>query len=172
MVHSLRSLAAAVALATGLGGLAPPAHATDAFNTMASDPRFSRWVELLQQAGIAPYARAGSPYTVFVPTNDALGRLPSSVMQSLLPTSSEAIPDSSRLIAVVRSHAIPGLHRPSEFTGQQASLRTVNGLPIRIGGTDPNRLDVAFEYASGHTSGPPIQADNALIYPMDFIAVR
>src|SRR5690242_8411025 len=81
----------------------------DGFAVMASDPRFSGWVALLQQSGLAPYARGVSPYTVFAPTNAAINQYPQ-IRDMLLPKASEAFPDTSELNALVRAHVVYGLH--------------------------------------------------------------
>src|SRR5689334_1175467 len=74
----------------------------DGFTVMVSDPQFSGWVSLLQQSGLAPYARGVTPYTVFAPTNAAINQYPQ-IREMLLPTSSQAFPDTSAIISLVRA---------------------------------------------------------------------
>jgi uncharacterized surface protein with fasciclin (FAS1) repeats len=83
---------------------------------MASDPRLTGWVSLLQQSGLAPYARGATPYTVFAPTNAAINQRPD-IRDMLLPSASEAFPDISALITLVRAHVAYGLHPLEEFQG-------------------------------------------------------
>ena len=77
----------------------------DGFTVMASDPRLTGWASLL----LAPYARGAKPYTVFAPTNAAKNQRPD-IREMLLPSASEAFPDTSALITLVRAHVAYGLH--------------------------------------------------------------
>jgi uncharacterized surface protein with fasciclin (FAS1) repeats len=148
----------------------------DGFAVMASDPRFTSWVNLLQQSGLAPYARGVSPYTVFAPTNAAINEYPQ-IREMLIPKGSEAFPDTSQLVTLVRSHVIYGLHPLEEFRGKKVSLQSVAGSPIEVDGTNPEAITVTWQSVQGQRGqgklqGQPILAANADIYPMDAIMFK
>ena len=145
----------------------------DAFTIMASDARFSTWVEMLTQGGIASYARGATPFTAFVPTNVVFDRLPQ-VRQDLLPQSANAFPDSARLIGFIRAHVLYGLHEPAAFQGRRQSLPSVAGSPIELDGTVPGGIAVSWRSVDGRTGRAtldqaPIRASNALIYPINAV---
>jgi uncharacterized surface protein with fasciclin (FAS1) repeats len=148
----------------------------DGFSVMASDPRFSTWVALLQQSGLAPYARGIEPYTVFAPTNRAFDKAPGG-RAGLLPTSSEAFPDTTFLIGFVRAHVVGGLHPLQEFRGKKVTLKSLTGTPIEVDATNPQNIAVTWssiegEKAHGEIQGDPILASNADIYPIDTVMLR
>jgi uncharacterized surface protein with fasciclin (FAS1) repeats len=148
----------------------------DGFTVMASDPRFTNWVNLLQQSGLAPYARGVSPYTVFAPTNAAISQRPD-IRDALLPRASESFPDTSALTALVRAHVVYGLHPFDEFKGKKITLQSVSGTPIEIDGTNPQAVTVTWQSVQGQRGqgtlqGQPILASNADIYPIDAIMFK
>lgn len=148
------------------------ARAADAFTTMQGDPRFSKWVELIVSAHLEGFAAKRGPYTIFVPVNEAFGRLTPAQLNVIQPRASPGGVDTSQLVFVVRSHVVPGFHLPREFTGKKVMLKSINGFPVKIDGTTPGQLNVTFEASGGHTVGPPIATDNALIYPTDIMSVH
>ena len=129
----------------------------DGFAVMASDPRFTSWVNLLQQSGLAPYARGVSPYTVFAPTNAAINEYPQ-IREMLAPKGSEAFPDTSQLVTLVRSHVIYGLHPLEEFQGKKVSLQSVSGTPIEVDGTNPREYSHVAERAGAERPGQPARS--------------
>ena len=151
--------------------LAQPAPGqADAFTVLASDRRFSTWVSMVQQAGIAPYARGATPFTVLVPTDRVFSDLPQ-VRQELLPQSSEDFPDASNLIRFIRSHVLYGLHAPESFQGRRQTFQSVAGSPLTVDGTGA-QITATWTSVGGRTGTAalgqaPLRASNALIYPVD-----
>ncbi|MBV8525620.1 MAG: fasciclin domain-containing protein [Acetobacteraceae bacterium] len=148
----------------------------DGFTVLASDRRFSTWVEILQMSGDAPYARGVVPYTMFAPTNAAINKRPD-IREMLLPTASQAFPDTTGLLNLVREHVVTGLHPLDEFKGKKVTLRSVAGTPIEVDATNPQAIAVtwqSFEGQKAHATleGPPILANNADIYPIDTIVLK
>ena len=148
----------------------------DGFAVMASDPQLSGWVSLLQQSGLAPYARGGTPYTVFAPTNAAINQRPD-IREMLLPSASQSFPDTSALIPLVRAHVVYGLHPLEEFQGKKVTVRSASGTPIEVDGSNPQAITVTWQSvegqkAQGTLKGQPILANNADIYPIDTIMYK
>jgi len=148
----------------------------DGFTVMASDARFSTWVSILQLSGLAPYARGATQYTVFAPTNEAFDQHPQ-IRAQLLPTASETFPDTSVLIPLVRAHVAYGAHPLDEFMGKKVSMKSVNGTPIEVDGTNPQAITVTWhsvngQNAQGLLTGQPILASNADIYPINTVVFK
>ena len=148
----------------------------DGFAVMASDPRFAIWVTLLQQSGLAPYARGGTPSPVFAPTNGAFQKRPD-ILQDLLPNSSQAFPDTSALIPLIRAHVVYRLHPFDEFKGKKLTLQSAVGTPIEVDGTNPQAITVTWQSVQGQNAqgtlqGEPILANNADIYPINEVMFR
>jgi uncharacterized surface protein with fasciclin (FAS1) repeats len=145
----------------------------DGFTVMASDARFSTWISILQLSGLAPYARGATPYTVFAPTNEAFDQHPQ-IRAQLLPTAGETFPDTSVLIPLVRAHVVYGAHPLDEFMGKKITIKSLNGTPIEIDGTNPQAITVTWhsvngQNAQGVLTGQPILASNADIYPVNTV---
>ena len=173
-----RTLIAAAPLGLGLATLSLlPARralaqvAPDGFTVMASDPRFRTWVSIVQASGLAPYARGATPYTVFAPTEAAFNRYPT-MRQEFLPSGANSFPDTSNLIRLVRTHVMYGLHPKSELEGHRVTVRSVAGTPITVDGSNPQAIAVTWTSpgrgeGTAHLTAAPIQASNAIIYPID-----
>lgn len=143
----------------------------DVFTVLASDARFSTFVGLLQQSGLAPAARGATPFTVFVPTNTAFNKYPTYI-QTLMPNGAGAFPDTTKLVEYIRRHAVVGLHPPSEFEGKTVTLSTVSGVSIVVDGTGSGAPVVTYhlpdnQTVSAHLIAEPIMCSNGLIYPID-----
>ena len=173
---ALVGLISSVALAQGAPQGMQNRSYEDGFTVMLSDPRFSGWVSLLQQSGLAPYARGGTQYTIFAPTNAAINQRPD-IREMLLPSSSEGFPDTSALTSLVRSHVVYGLHPLDEFKGKKVTLQSVAGTPIEVDGTNPQAITVTWQSVGGQkgegtVKGQPILANNADIYPIDTLTLK
>ncbi len=81
MTTSIRRLAAAAAIATGLAGSASAANIVE---IAAGDDRFSTLVAAVTAAGLAETLSGPGPFTVYAPVNDAFAALPEGTVESLL----------------------------------------------------------------------------------------
>ena len=81
MIHSLRTLIAAGALATGI-----QANAADnnIVSVAAGNEDFSTLVAAVQAAGLVDTLAGEGPFTVFAPTNEAFAKLPEGTVETLL----------------------------------------------------------------------------------------
>jgi uncharacterized surface protein with fasciclin (FAS1) repeats len=94
----LISLSAAALLAA----CAAPPHPAPASvaETIARDPQLSTLNTLIQKAGLTETLKAGGPYTVFAPTNDAFKSVPAKTMD-------EFGKDPAKLKSVLSYHVLP-----------------------------------------------------------------
>lgn|GEM_PF-3311668 len=177
-----------VALGTGLAGVLAvalgrtriAAAATDPLDdgltVLSDDGRFAQWVSLIHAGGMDREAAGRRPYTVFVPTDQAFARYPNGVRELLGQTgaaSQEPFPDISRLVVVVRTHTLAGLHPFAEFAGKKTTLKSLDGTPIEVDATTPGSTSIVWSYRGGSGQataklvGEALVASNAIIYPVD-----
>ena len=144
----------------------------DAWTVIEGDPRFSDAVELFKYAGLVDYVRTTS-FTAFMPTNAAFAKVPD-VLPALLKDRSRAFPETTLTVNFIRSHAVYDIHPLSEFSGKQATVRSIAGFPIEIDGMTPGDYTVSWTSIGGKVGTAqlqdhPIIASNALIYPVDSV---
>ena len=141
-----------------------------ALSLLASDPRFSDWVQVLEFAGLTQYAET-SRFTAFVPTNAAFAKYPN-ILNTLLKGRGRAFADSSVPIQFIRSHVVLDLHPLSEFAGRKATVTAVSGADITVDGTQTGTYRVTWQglngtAASAQIADTPLLASNAIIYAVD-----
>jgi len=174
---SQRTWTRTVSAVLGLGmvalvGIVPTtARAADALATMLANPNLTKWASWIQDTGMGPAASKNGPYTTFVPTNEAISILPQKDIKYISPETGGAYPDTSRLVFVLRSHVVAGLHPMSELAGKVTRLTSLNGKPITIDATNPASVTITTAGSMAHLVGAPIVSDNALIYPIDKLDV-
>ncbi|MDA8051151.1 MAG: fasciclin domain-containing protein [Rhodospirillales bacterium] len=142
----------------------------DAYAVFLNDPRFGIWFQLLQQSGLAPYAHGTLPVTLFVPTNTAFRGHPG-ILSQVLPAGSEAFPNTTLMIALVRAHVVRGLYPPAALSGKKTTLTTVSHQKIEVDGTVVPFVvtwqSIRGEPAHATVEQQALQTSNALIYPFD-----
>lgn len=115
--------------------------------------QFSTLTSALQRAGLAETLVDGGPYTVFAPSDEAFGKLPDGVMDSLL-----ASPET--LANVLSYHVLPGRMTAAEVASR-AWAPTVQGEALLIGSNHAISVDGA------RVLGADIEATNGLIHMID-----
>jgi uncharacterized surface protein with fasciclin (FAS1) repeats len=168
LVSTVAALPVSSALAQVAGGT------QDAWQSIASDPRFSKFVQLLEFGGLVQYFKT-DVFTGFVPTDTAFSKDPS-VFASLIPRKGRAFPDTAPVTNFMRSHALFDIHPLSEFSGKHATVTAISGSKIEITGMQPGVyvvkwLSVKSEYATANVVDKPIVSSNALLYPVDSVVL-
>ncbi|HYE59064.1 MAG TPA: fasciclin domain-containing protein, partial [Rhodothermales bacterium] len=115
---------------------------------VTTDPRFSRFVELLQMSGLAETLAGEGPFTVFAPTNEAFARANQNALRAI-------IADRSRLRSLLMYHVVRGRYdartlnnragSAPNFTEQTLAgpLATAAGQGgYTIGGVTPVAIDL------------------------------
>ena len=153
----------------------------DAYTVALSDPRLSTWARLIDAGGLQAYARAATPFTVFPASDAAFAGYPH-LIQDLLGYQSmtgshndaAAFPDTSKIVALVRSHVVAGKHMPAECAGKSMSVTTLAGTPLVVDGTQTPAQVTWTSVVLGHPLtaslvSRPIVCSNAVIYILDRI---
>ena len=114
-LHELALAAGAAALLAACATTTPePVSVAD---TIARDPQLSTLDTLVRQAGLADTLKAGGPYTVFAPTNEAFKAMPAKAMDELK--------NPARLKEVLNYHVLPA--RLTAAQVKPGSVRTAQG---------------------------------------------
>jgi uncharacterized surface protein with fasciclin (FAS1) repeats len=143
----------------------------DAFAVLGAYSEFGTFMGLVEQAGLAGEARSASNVTVFAPTNAAFYKYPT-YYQTLIPGGSKSFPDTSKLIEFCRNHVVSGLYTPDKVAGKKLSLTSLTGAGVDVDGTGSGLPTVTYHLIGDQTvtaqcSEQPIQASNAVIYPIN-----
>ena len=153
----------------------------DGLSVMADDGRFTQWLSLIHAGGMDRMAAGRRPYTVFAPTDQAFVPYQFGVRDLLGETGAtkdEPFPDISRLVSILRTHTLRGLHPWAEFEGKKTTITSLAGSPIVVDATTPGKTTVMWSYRGGNGTatanmlGAPLFASNAIIYPVDQLDIH
>jgi uncharacterized surface protein with fasciclin (FAS1) repeats len=129
---------------------------------IAYDPRLSAFATALNASGVLGRLSDSEHVTVFAPDNGAFGKLRQATLARLLSRK-----DRTRLAALVRAHIVKGAIQPNTLHDER--LKTLAGTNLTIA-----KSGAGYTVSDGHghraqVELPPIQAPNAVIYPIDGI---
>ena len=100
------------------------ATAADLMQVARQEPGHSRFVALVERAGLAGEMSSGGPYTVFMPSDAAFDRMPPETRQRLADVQRDA------LRPIVRQHVIRGTVLPSDDIPK--TLETAAGGELQV----------------------------------------
>jgi len=127
-------------------------------------------VAAIKAAGLVDTLEGDGPFTVFAPTNEAFGRLPSGTVDTLLKPENKA-----KLTQILTYHVVPGrmsaadLKKNAMAMGGKLTLKTVEGAPLWVGVKD-GKVWVWDE--AGHTAQVTIsnvRQSNGVIHVVDTV---
>ena len=133
--------------------LATPVRADDLLDTASRAGTFRNFIEAVRVAGLTRQLKADGPYTLFIPSDNAVDKLPDGEWQALLK-------DRERLARVLRYHIVSGKMKVAEVKpgpvrsdeGQLLKLTSDNGM-VTVNGARVTESDLA--------------ADNGIIHAID-----
>jgi len=91
--------------------------------TIARDPQLSTLNALVTRAGLADTLKAGGPYTVFAPTNEAFQGVPARTMDELAK-------DPARLKEVLAYHVLPAKLTAAQV--KPGNVKTAQGANVAL----------------------------------------
>lgn len=149
---TLRTTAAAAALALGLAG--PAAAAPIAETAAEQSSAFAVVTLLLKQSGVYEELQAEGPFTLFAPTDNAFAKLPDETMAALLdPANRET------LATLLRNHVVQGEMPAGSFIDQQKEIETLAGNTITVEGEGELLLrNPAAPYLTTHEGQPALES--------------
>lgn len=138
----------------------------------AGNENFSTLVAAVKAAGLVDTLNGDGPFTVFAPTNDAFGKLPSGTVEGLLkPESKET------LTAVLTYHVVAGTFKAADVVkaiqdnNGSFSITTVQGGELTASLDGEN---VILTDAKGGTSTiimTDVEASNGVIHAIDTVVM-
>lgn len=168
---SSRLGAIAIVLAAAVHAVALPgasARAADNDITLATAAKragtFNQFLLAAKQSGLDTELAGKGPWTVFAPTDEAIGKLPDGLWFKLLQ------PENRDLLkTIVRFHMVPGEYPPQRLMAASANLYTIPGaggpvlIDISNGKIEVNRATVTSETFLAASNGLMHQIDTVLI---------
>jgi uncharacterized surface protein with fasciclin (FAS1) repeats len=134
--------------------------ATDVLTMLTQSGEFGTFVKLLNTAGIAEKLRKEASITVFAPTEEAFGKLPSGVLDDLQKPENKA-----RLTSLLNYHLVPGKVTLSDL-GKIEVLMTLEGDELEIDhGTDGKTLQID----DARVKNNEMAASNGVVHVIDSV---
>ena len=118
-----RRILLATAIVTALSACATRQAPVSVADTLAGQPQLSTLNGLVGKAGLTETLKAGGPFTVFAPSNEAFAKVPAKTMDELAH-------DPARLKAVLTYHVVPGKIMAADV--KNGNSKTVNGANLAL----------------------------------------
>ena len=149
---------------------APAAGGGDAVASLTSSDNYTALSIAIRAAGLAETLEGAGPYTIFAPTNEAFGKIPSAQLDALMK-------DPAKLAAVLKGHVISGKMMKADVikaltTGKgKATLKTLDGQDLTLSVAN-GKLQLAD--AAGNTAlvtAFDLAASNGVIHGLNAVLV-
>ena len=150
-------LATTAAAMLALAGCATTPTPTTIADTAARTPELSTFNQLIIDAGLADSLRAGGPYTVFAPSDEAFKALPEKTLTELKS-------NKEQLKAVVNYHVLPAKMMAGDVTNTNA--KTVQGANVALA-----RAGSFVTVEDAVVTQPDMAATNGVVHVIDRVLV-
>lgn len=130
----------------------------DIVDTAAATPSLSTLVGAVQAAGLVDTLKGTGPFTVFAPTNDAFGKLP-----SFLTTQLVTAPYKTELGLILKYHVLSGTVRAADIAGKTSMPPTVAGGMLSVDGTGSG----VTVNGSVNVTTADVEASNGVVHLVD-----
>jgi uncharacterized surface protein with fasciclin (FAS1) repeats len=150
-------LAATAAAMLTLAGCATTPAPTTIADTAARTPQLSTFNQLIIDAGLADSLRAGGPYTVFAPSDEAFKAMPEKMLADLKQ-------NKEQLKAVVNYHVLPAKMMAADVTN--TSAKTVQGANVALA-----RAGSFVTVEDAVVTQPDVAATNGVVHVIDRVLV-
>ncbi len=147
----------ALAATAILGGATQGAEKQDIIQTAKSAGSFQTLAAALQAADLVETLKAGGPFTVFAPTDEAFAKLPAGTVETLLKPENK-----DQLVGILTYHVVPGSVK-SEQVVKLNSAATVNGQRVNIDAASGVKVDGATVVTAD------IECSNGVIHVIDSV---
>jgi uncharacterized surface protein with fasciclin (FAS1) repeats len=147
-----------------------PAAGGDAVASLTSSDNYTALSIAIRAAGLAETLEGAGPFTIFAPTNEAFGKIPSAQLDALMK-------DPAKLAAVLKGHVISGKMMKADVikaltTGKgKATLKTLDGQDLTLSVAN-GKLQLAD--AAGNTAlvtAFDLAASNGVIHGLNAVLV-
>ncbi|SNY38037.1 fasciclin domain-containing protein [Paractinoplanes atraurantiacus] len=121
----------------------------------SGNPLLSTLVSAVKQAGLVDSLNSADGITVFAPTNDAFGKIPSADLKKVLA-------DKKTLTDILTYHVVPGKLTPADLAGDH---KTLEGKDLMVAGSGTDfKVNGAASVICGN-----VQTANANVYIVDSV---
>jgi uncharacterized surface protein with fasciclin (FAS1) repeats len=131
---------------------------TDVVDTAVAAGDFATLVTAIKAAGLVETLKGDGPFTVFAPTDEAFGKLPSGTLESLLNPENK-----QKLSSILTYHVVPGKVMASEVVNL-SDAKTVNGQLLMI-----KTSDGAVTVNNAKVIKTDIDCSNGVIHVIDTV---
>lgn len=152
--HFVVALATAVTAAV-LAGCATGPRPVSVADTLAAQARLSTLSSLVAKAGLTDTLKAGGPFTVFAPTNEAFAKVPAKTLETLAS-------DPARLKAVLGYHVLPVKLMAADV--KNGNSKTLNGANVAL-----SRAGDFVTVEEAMVTTPDILATNGVVHVVDSV---
>jgi uncharacterized surface protein with fasciclin (FAS1) repeats len=149
---------------------AAPAGGGDVVASATSSDNYTAFSIALRAAGLTETLEGAGPYTIFAPTNEAFGKIPSAQLDALMK-------DPAKLANVIKGHIVSGKMMKADVikaltTGKgKATLKTLDGQDLTLSVAN-GKLQLAD--AAGNTAlvtGFDLAASNGVIHGLNGVLI-
>ena len=149
---------------------AAPAGGSDVVASATSSDNYTAFSIALRAAGLSETLEGAGPYTIFAPTNEAFGKIPSAQLDAL-------IKDPAKLATLIKGHVVSGKMMKADVikaltTGKgKATLKTLDGQDLTLSVAN-GKLQLAD--AAGNTAlvtSFDLAASNGVIHGLNGVLV-
>ena len=131
----------------------------------ANSPIHTTLVKAVKAAGLVDTLKGPGPFTVFAPTDEAFGRVPSSTLNNLMMPSNKAA-----LTKVLTYHVVPGRITASDLAakiragGGTATYTTVEGEPLTFKMMNGSVMLTGMGGSNAYVTQPDVMQSNGVIH--------
>lgn len=155
--HFNRRLLVVAVTVVAFAGCASQPMPVSIADTVAANPQLSTLNSLIVKAGLTDTLKAGGPFTVFAPTNEAFAKVPAKTMEILAA-------DPVKLKAVLTYHVIPGKFMAAEV--KNGNVKTVNGANLAL-----SKAGEFVTVEDGLVQQADVMATNGIVHILDSVLI-
>ncbi len=135
--YSRGALAASMIFGASVLNFEARARTMNCIDTLAGITEASRFVDVASRGHVASSFREVGPFTLFVPTNDAIARMAPYLRTILFPSSDGNNADTVLVRALFNAHVLEGRYTSAAVEpGMTVTSQTLAGTPIQFTNTD------------------------------------
>ena len=130
---------------------------SDIVDVAIGDGRFKTLCAAVTEAGLVDTLKGAGPFTVFAPTDDAFGKLPTGTVEALLQ-------DIPKLKTILLYHVVSGKHLAADVV-KLTEVNTVQGSALKIDASDGVKVGGVKVLIAD------VAADNGVIHVIDGVLI-
>jgi len=149
---------------------AAPAGGGDVVASATSSDNYTAFSIALRAAGLSETLEGAGPYTIFAPTNEAFGKIPSAQLDALMK-------DPAKLAAAIKGHIVSGKLMKADVikaltTGKgKATLKTLDGQDLTLSVASGKLQLTDAQGNSAQVTAYDVPASNGVIHGLNGVLV-